>query len=356
MTSPVSVRDGHLARGDRPVASILLFAYNHESFIEEALLSALRQDVPGFELIVVDDASTDATREIIERVLAQAAPPGLVVRKLFKERNGGLLAAVNDAMAMAAGPIFMAMAGDDISLPDRLARTLGHFEGAPDVQLVYGECIKVDAEGRHLSKPVAVRPLRRFSYDQAPLGRIYASASPFGAAAAYRRELYDFFGPMVPGTHGEDNCYWIRALLLGVVVRDSACYIHWRQHGNNLSNFAVKGHCGEWQRRHLRWMELHATFSPQWRTDIRLARERGIISAGRAWRLRWAGAREDRTWALEVSSLRCDPWAHWGWRALALLRVGRFSSTRNFFRLRLSEVRREHRWQFWVKIKSNPQL
>lgn len=95
----------------RPSASLLFIAYNHEAFVEEALLSALRQDVATFELVVVDDASTDRTRAILEEVLARETPPGVTIKKLYKDKNGGLIAAVNDAMAMAAGEAFVLMAG-----------------------------------------------------------------------------------------------------------------------------------------------------------------------------------------------------------------------------------------------------
>lgn len=354
MSSPASQQSAGPTKVGRPSASILLLAYNHAPFIEAALLSALRQDAVGYEIVIVDDGSTDGTRAIIERVLAREMPPGIGVRKLLKERNEGLVAAVNSAMAMASGPIFVMMAGDDISLPDRLTRTCRHFEDAGSVQLIYGEFVKVDEEGRILSRPASGDRPRRFSYDQAPLGRIYASASPFGASAAYRRELFDYFGPMRDGTHGEDNCYWVRALLLGVVIHDPACYVQWRQHGNNLSNFSANLNCPEWRRRHLHWMELHATMSPQWFADIRLAAEQGAIGRARTWRLRWAAAREDRTWALEASSLRVDPWLRWTRRALDLLLLGRISSTLKFLRLRCSRRRRERRWKLWAKLKSNP--
>jgi glycosyltransferase involved in cell wall biosynthesis len=354
MSSPDSRQGAGPLKVGRPTASILLLAYNHAPFIEAALLSALRQDAAGYELVIVDDASTDATRPIIERVLAREMPPGIGIRKLFKERNEGLVAAVNSAMAMASGRLFVMMAGDDISLPDRLTRTCRHFEDAARVQLVYGEYTKVDEAGRILSRPASGGRTRRFSYDQAAWGKIYASASPFGASAAYRRELFDYFGPMRDGTHGEDNCYWVRALLLGVIIHDPACYVHWRQHGSNLSNFSANVNCPEWRRRHLNWMELHATMSPQWFADIRLAADQGVIGWARAWRLRWAAAREDCTWALEASSLRVDPWSRWTRRALDLLLLGRISSTLRFFKLRCSQGRRERRWKLWAKLKSNP--
>ena len=79
-------------------ASILLISHNHEAFIEAALRSALRQDGTDYELVIVDDASTDRTQAIIREVLAREGVAGLKVKTLFHDRNQGVLAAVNAAM------------------------------------------------------------------------------------------------------------------------------------------------------------------------------------------------------------------------------------------------------------------
>lgn len=340
----------------RPSASVLFLAYNHEAFAEQALRSALGQEGPPFELVVVDDASTDRTREIVDRVLREAAPAGLTVHRIYKERNGGLLAAVNDAMAVATGEIFLMMAGDDVAVPDRLARTLAVFDRAPEVQLVYGEFVKIDAKGRrYASVPGDGKP-RLHSYDVAAFSRIYAGASPFGASAAYRRRLFEEFGPMSLGTHGEDNCFWIRALLLGQIHHEPACFVEWRQHTANMSNFAGTLADPDWRRRHLAWMELHAGMSRQWLLDIRHAHRRGLISWGRASRLRLAALREDATWGLEASSLRQDAWPTWWMRAFRMLALGRISTTLKMLKLRVFRQRQARRWQFWAKLKLNSPL
>lgn len=333
-------------------ASLLLVAYNHEAFIEAALMSALRQDVTGFELIIVDDASTDRTREIILGVLAREDTSGLKVTTLFHDRNLGVLAAVNAAMAVAAGEIFVMMAGDDVSMPDRLRRTLEIFGRNPPVQLVYGEVERIDANGRVLRSPPRDGAPRRFAYPFLNLKRIYGGAMPCGASAAYRRRLYDVFGPIRPGSHGEDNCYWVRALLLGEIHHDPACFIQWRQHSANLSNFLAESG-EEWRRRHLDWMSKHATMSCQWLEDVAKARKQGLISARLAFLVRHAARREDATWALEHSSLREAPWGVWIRSAWAMVQVGRFSTTLRMLKLRLSRSRREKRWQVLAKLKSN---
>lgn len=333
-------------------ASIILISFNHEAFIEAALLSALRQDMADFELVIVDDASTDRTQAIIREVLARDEFVGRRISKIFNEHNQGVLAAVNTAMAAATGEVFVMMAGDDISMPDRLRRTFRIFSEAPEVQLVYGEVAFIDERGAALRPVPAGGMAQRFDYARARFGRIYAGALPCGASAAYRRRLYDVFGPMEAGTHAEDNCYWVRALLLGAIHHDPACFIQWRQHSSNLSNYQPSAG-DDWRPRHLDWMEKHAGMSAQWLRDIEVARTQGLISAWRAAVVRYAAMREDATWSLEVASLRADPWGRWLRSAWKLLQVGRLSTAFRMLKLRLFRSRREKRWQVLAKLKSN---
>lgn len=314
--------------------------------------SALRQDLDDYELIIVDDGSTDGTRAKIEAILAAGGHAGRRIKTIFHDRNQGVLAAVNAAMAQASGDVFVMMAGDDISLPDRLQRTLRIFAEAPEVQLAYGEVAFIDERGAALRPAAPCGVAQRFAYARARFGRIYAGALPCGASAAYRRRLYDVFGPMRVGPHGEDNCYWVRALLLGEIHHDPACFIQWRQHSANLSNYQPSA--GDaWRPRHLDWMEKHAGMSAQWLQDIAVARAQGLISVWRAAIVRYAAIREDATWALECSSLRPDPWGSWLRSAWKLLQVGRLSTTFRMLKLRLFRSRREKRWQVLAKLKSN---
>ena len=332
--------------------SIILISFNHEAFIEAALLSALRQDMADFELVIVDDASTDRTQAIIYEVLARDEFVGRRISKIFHEHNQGVLVAVNTAMAAATGEVFVMMAGDDISMPDRLRRTVAIFERNPEVQLVYGEVEIIDEHGTMVRRAPEGGAVKRFTYSYARLGRIYAGASPCGASAAYRRPLFDVFGPMGAGTHAEDNCHWVRALLLGEVYHDPACFIQWRKHDANLSNYRETLD-DTWRSRHLLWMEKHAGMSAQWMKDIAVARNQGLISAWRAAVLRYAARREDATWSLEVASLRPDPWGRWLRSAWGLLQVGRCSTVFRMLKLRLFRSRREKRWQVLAKLKSN---
>jgi glycosyltransferase involved in cell wall biosynthesis len=110
-------------------------------FIGAAIASVLAQSFTDFELIVVDDGSTDATPS----VLAGIGDPRL--RVLRQAANGGVVAARNAGLAAARGRYVAALDHDDLSHPHRLARQVTYLDAHPGVVLVATE-IEIEAAGR----------------------------------------------------------------------------------------------------------------------------------------------------------------------------------------------------------------
>ena len=119
-----------------------------ERFLVEAVESVLAQSEPDFELIVVDDGSTDAT----PRLLAGATDPRVHV---LTQPALGLAAALNAGCAAAAAPVIARMDADDVALPDRLARQLAHLDAHPAVALLGGGIVLVDEAGREFDREPA---------------------------------------------------------------------------------------------------------------------------------------------------------------------------------------------------------
>ena len=109
-------------------ASVIIPAFNAADYIEAAILSATRQEVPGLEIIVVDDRSTDDTRERV-RAIAEREPR---VSMVELPRNGGPSAARNAGITAARGRWIALLDADDSFLPGRLATliALGEEVGA----------------------------------------------------------------------------------------------------------------------------------------------------------------------------------------------------------------------------------
>jgi len=106
----------------KPAVSILIDTYNHERFIEEAVLSVLEQDFPSaeMEILVIDDGSTDQTPEIVRKF-------GSRVRYLRK-LNGGQASAFNTGIPEAKGEIVAFLDGDDWWAKNKLQRIMTAFE------------------------------------------------------------------------------------------------------------------------------------------------------------------------------------------------------------------------------------
>lgn len=261
----------------------LLLSYNHEQFVRQALESILGQNYGAFQLVIADDASTDGTRKIIEHVLAEHRLVHVEVTTLFQPSNLGLIGNFNSAMAAATGDIVITCAGDDISEPNRF-RVLEQLFADPGVQLACSAYTLIDEGGVPLKRQPCLSPWSRGPYSYKCSARsIYARSPVCGATVAFRRRLHELFGPLSPGTHGEDNALWIRALLIGSIATPPLTLVRWRQHANNLSNFETSGlGLQEARHRRLRHIEAHALMAPQWLRDIEHARSIGLIPGSKA--------------------------------------------------------------------------
>ena len=103
-----------------PSLSVVIPNYNHGRFIREALTAVLEQSVPPREVVVVDDASTDDSREVVA-ALAERHPS---VRLLHHERNQGPVAALQHGLEICTGDYVTFFAADDKALPGYFERSL----------------------------------------------------------------------------------------------------------------------------------------------------------------------------------------------------------------------------------------
>ncbi len=106
---------------ENPLVSIRLITYNHEKYIKEAIYSVLSQTFQDYELIIVNDGSTDATDLIIKRILERENNPK--IRYIYQE-NQGVSSALNTAILNAKGKYIASMSGDDVCYPHRLERQM----------------------------------------------------------------------------------------------------------------------------------------------------------------------------------------------------------------------------------------
>ena len=116
-----------------PKVTVILPVYNRSGSLEDSMRSVLNQSFRDLELIVVDDASTEDLRTIVEAV----GDPR--VRYIRQARNGGASVARNAGLAAARGAFIAFQDSDDLWLPGKLARQMEMLQAAPaDVGVVTG--------------------------------------------------------------------------------------------------------------------------------------------------------------------------------------------------------------------------
>ena len=216
-----------------PRVTLGIAAYNGERFLAEAIESCLAQDYAEFELLIVDDASTDSTPAVIARY---ASDPR--VRVVTHAENRGIAAAYNSIVEHARGELIARLGHDDIALPDRLSREVAVFDAHPDTGVVHGDAVTIDASGRVVGEwrsaefePEALMHMlvRRHNYLVDPTTmihrRVYAEVGG-----------YDGAYPMC-----NDFDLWLRA---APRFRFRHCgggpLIRYRRHGENFSDESAR--------------------------------------------------------------------------------------------------------------------
>ena len=126
-----------------PKVSVIIPAYNAEATLAAALNSVLAQTFADFEVLVVNDGSTDSTASIVKNYI----DPRI---RLVSQANRGLPGARNSGIRHASGEFLAFLDADDLWLPNKLERHVGHLEACPRVGVSYAPSRFIDSEGRSL--------------------------------------------------------------------------------------------------------------------------------------------------------------------------------------------------------------
>lgn len=134
--------DHAASSNDVPIVSIGMPIFNAGRYLRKAVLSILQQTLSQWELIIIDDASTDGALDSIQDLHDPR------IRIVRGTENRGLAARLNEAVGLARGRYFARMDQDDISHPERLARQLAFLESHPEVDVVGARCLLIDGDDR----------------------------------------------------------------------------------------------------------------------------------------------------------------------------------------------------------------
>lgn len=211
-----------------PMVSVIMPVFNGAPYVREAVDSILTQTFEDFEFIIVDDASTDNTWNLLNDYSDTR------IRLLRHKSNMGLIAALNNGLAQARGRYIARMDADDRSLPNRLRKQFDYLEQNRDIGVLGGVIRIMDAEGQadtneqwHLGYPSdpMILAWHLFYYD--PISH---------PTVMFRRALYDQFGGYPDGdTHAEDYGYWVLLSSQTKFANLRDVVLHYRWHGGNIS-------------------------------------------------------------------------------------------------------------------------
>lgn len=128
----------------RPTISVLMPVYNGEAFLRDAVLSILNQTEPDFELVLINDGSTDATA-----VIAQELCAADFRIRYFAQENCGLVVTLNRGLELCRGEFIARMDADDLAHPRRFEKQLALLRSKPEVVICGSEVILFgDATGK----------------------------------------------------------------------------------------------------------------------------------------------------------------------------------------------------------------
>ncbi len=203
-----------------PQFSVVMAAYNHADYVVDALESVAHQDSGDFEIIVVDDGSTDDTAARVAAWMEESRGTRGLSATLLRVPNGGQSRAMEHGFAAARGAYVALLDSDDRWLPGKLAAVARAITEAPQAGMVVHPLLVIDAAGRRTGD---VRPRRaRLSHGDCreQLRRTARHVAPATSGVVLRRDVLQQLLPMPTGgfTFGADAYLTFGATLLAPVV------------------------------------------------------------------------------------------------------------------------------------------
>jgi glycosyltransferase involved in cell wall biosynthesis len=214
----------------QPLVSVLIPTYNCAQFIKEAIESVLIQEYDNLEIIVVDDGSTDNTREIVERF-------GMSI-KYFYQNNSGISSARNACLEHVSGEYIAWLDADDYWLPGKLKAQIEYFSKRLDCQIVFTRYLNF-FDSASSEKRLKNDPKVQYEIEIAKTNKCYFASTLIKRAVFEKIGRFNIELPV-----GEDSEMVSRILALDIDVNHliNEVYYYRRLHGNNSVLMADNPH------------------------------------------------------------------------------------------------------------------
>jgi glycosyltransferase involved in cell wall biosynthesis len=253
--------------GHQPLVSIVLPTYNGSRYLREAIESCRSQTYQNWELILVDDCSTDTTPDII----AEYSRRDPRIRGIRHETNKKLPHALNTGHAAACGEYLTWTSDDNRFLPAAIEEMAQFLDQHSSVALVYADCVLIDENGKYL-RDFPAQPASRLAYVDTL------------ACFLYRRTMYETLGGYDADLFlAEDYEYWLRAYRRFELAPLHKTLYEYRWHPQSLTKsanrLAIRSNAERALRRHLPHLtrSLPADRARGWTVCAAIAARRGDL-------------------------------------------------------------------------------
>ncbi|MEX0777514.1 MAG: glycosyltransferase [Phycisphaeraceae bacterium] len=222
-----------------PRVTVLLPVYNAQRYLAAALGSILAQDFADFEVLAINDGSTDASPAILREIAA-----GDRRIRVIQQANAGLVATLNRGLELARGALVARMDGDDVAMPDRLRRQVAYLEEHPECLAVGGRILLIDADGLPLCQMC-----QQMSHEDIDAFNMQAGGSAINhPSATYRAQAVRQIGGYRAASYpAEDLDLWLRLAEVGRLANLPQVVTQYRVHDQSISHASSQKQKAAWR-------------------------------------------------------------------------------------------------------------
>lgn len=216
---------------DKPLVSIIITCYNYEKFVKQAIDSALNQTYESIEIVIVDDGSTDNSKQVIEEYKNN---PKIVC---INQKNAGVASARNNGIKVSTGDIILILDADDIIDKNYVEAIVNNLND-------YRTIVTTDAYLTDMNLNIIdIWKTSPASFDQ------ILKQNSLVVSSGFSRKMFEEVGeydtiPMLSGC--EDWEMWIRMVRNGATVKrinsldKTSPFFKYRKHGNSITDNLLK--------------------------------------------------------------------------------------------------------------------
>jgi len=207
---------------NKTLITYILFSYNQEEYISDAVTSALEQDYESMQIILSDDCSTDNTFEIMQKLVDNYTGSHEILLNKNK-KNLGLAQHINKAINLSNGEIIVFAAGDDVAMLNKTKLLISPMLSNPDIVGVHSAVDEINRVGKFIQK----RHLYWKNFDSLE-SIIDKGISVSSQAHAFRKKVFEKFGPLDAYVTNEGKVLAFREAALGKIISLNESTIQYR--------------------------------------------------------------------------------------------------------------------------------